>query len=266
MPGAFLPRLKDYASLAGRLAPGEVACAWEVTVDFETRTFGALFLSGLLGSLGHCLGMCGPLVTMFGVQLKARRLAGLPYHLLYHTSRTGVYALFGALVGGLGSALGLGESLGRVAAAISLLLGLSIVLLGLGYLGWLPLGRIEGMGAWLNRTMAWALHRGSLVRVLAIGALNGLLPCGLVYSALLVAATTGGLVAGAAAMAVFGLGTMPALVALGVGTGALSARVRQVFVRVAGALIVIVGLQLALRGLAAWELVPHLYLGKVMIW
>ena len=235
-------------------------------MDLATSTLGALFLSGLLGSLGHCLGMCGPLVTMFGIQFRARRFAGLPYHLMYHTGRLGVYALFGALVGGLGSALGLGDSFGKVAGTVSLLLGLGVVLLGLGYLGWLPLGRIEGGGAWLNRAMGWALRQDSSVRVLALGVLNGLLPCGLVYSALLVAASTGGLLMGVAGMAVFGLGTLPALLVMGVGAGALSARVRQVFVRVAGVLIILVGVQLALRGLAGWGAVPHLHLGKVMLW
>jgi sulfite exporter TauE/SafE len=235
-------------------------------MDLGTSTLGALFLSGLLGSLGHCLGMCGPLVTMFGVQFRARRPAGLPYHLLYHTGRVGVYALFGALVGGVGSALGLGDSLGKVAGTVSLLLGLGVVLLGLGYLGWLPLGRIEGGGAWLSRAMSWALRQGSSVRVLALGALNGLLPCGLVYSALLVAASTGSLLMGAAGMAVFGLGTLPALLVMGIGAGALSARVRQAFVRVAGVLIVVVGVQLVLRGLAGWGVLPHLHLGRVMLW
>jgi sulfite exporter TauE/SafE len=235
-------------------------------MDLGTATLGALFLSGLLGSLGHCLGMCGPLVTMFGVQLRTRRLAGLPYHLFYHTGRVGVYALFGALVGGLGSALGMGDSLGRVAGTLSLLLGLGVVLLGLCYLGWLPLGRIEGAGTWLSRAMGWALQQGSAVRVLALGALNGLLPCGLVYSALLVAASTGGLLVGAAGMIVFGLGTLPALLVVGVGAGALSARVRQVFVRVAGVLIVLVGVQLVLRGLAGWGAVSHLHFGGVMLW
>jgi hypothetical protein len=231
-----------------------------------TGMLGALFLSGFLGSLGHCLGMCGPLVTMFGVQFRARRFAGLPYQLLYHTSRVGVYVIFGALVGGLGSALGLGDSLGKVAGTVSLLLGLGVVLLGLGYLGWLPLGRIEGAGDWLSRAMSWALRQDSSARVLALGALNGLLPCGLVYSALLVAASTGGLLMGAAGMAVFGLGTMPALLVMGVGAGALSARVRQVFARVAGVLIVVVGVQLVLRGLAGWGVVPHVHMGRLMLW
>jgi hypothetical protein len=177
-----------------------------------------------------------------------------------------VYVLFGALVGGLGSALGQGDSLGKVAGTVSLLLGLGVVLLGLGYLGWLPLGRIEEAGAWMSRAMNWALQQDSSARVAALGALNGLLPCGLVYSALLVAASTGGLLMGAAGMAVFGLGTLPALLVVGVGAGALSVRVRQAFVRVAGVLIVIVGVQLMLRGLAGWGAVPHFHLGKVMLW
>jgi sulfite exporter TauE/SafE len=235
-------------------------------MDLGTTTLGELFLSGLLGSLGHCLGMCGPLVTMFGVQFRARRLSGLPYHLLYHASRVGVYALLGALVGGLGSVLGLGDSFGKVAGTVSLFLGLGVVLLGLGYLGWLPLGRIVGGGAWLSRAMGWAFRQDSSARVLALGALNGLLPCGLVYSTLLVAASTGGPLTGAVTMAVFGLGTLSALVAVGVGTGVLSTHVRQVFVRVAGVLIMVVGLQIALRGLAALGAVPHLHLGGVMLW
>jgi len=235
-------------------------------MDLGASTLGALFLSGLVGSLGHCLGMCGPLVTMFGVQLEARGLAGVPYHLLYHTSRVGVYALLGALVGGLGSAMGLGEPLGSAAGMLSLLLGLGIVLLGLGYLGWLPLGRFEGASAWVSHAMGRALQRGGAAGVLALGALNGLLPCGLVYSALLVTASTGSPLAGALGMVVFGVGTLPALMVVGVGAGALSIRVRQAAVRVAGVLIVIVGMQLALRGLAAWGVVPHLHLGRVMLW
>lgn len=235
-------------------------------MGLDTGTFGALFLSGLLGSLGHCLGMCGPLVTMLGIQLKARKPTGWPYHLLYHASRVGVYVILGTIVGGLGSVLGLGDSFGKVTGIVSLLLGLGVVLLGLGYLGWLPLGRIERAGTWINQAMDWALQQGSSVRVLALGALNGLLPCGLVYSALLVAASTGSPLTGTAGMAIFGLGTLPALLVVGVGAGALSARVRQTFVRVAGVLIVVVGLQLALRGLAAWGAVPHLHLGRLMLW
>jgi sulfite exporter TauE/SafE len=149
---------------------------------------------------------------------------------------------------------------------VSLLLGAGVILVGLGYLGWLPLGRVEGAGGWVSRAMGWALKRGSLAGVLALGALNGLLPCGLVYASLLVAASTGGALQGAEAMAVFGLGTTAALVVVGIGAGSLSLGIRQTFARFAGALMVVVGLQLSLRGAAALGAVPHIHVGRLMLW
>jgi sulfite exporter TauE/SafE len=233
--------------------------------------YGVLLLSGFVGSLGHCLGMCGPLVLMVGLQLPARGLAAAPYHLLYHLARVAVYALLGAIVGAVGSLLGLGSGLNRLAGAISLILGLVVVLLGLGYLGWLPLGwlplgRLDASGAWVSRAMGRALKRGGFLGVVLLGAINGLLPCGLVYSALLLAATTAGALPAALGMALFGLGTLPALVVVGLGAGTLSARFRQVLTRVAGVVIVVAGLQLALRGLAALGAIPHLQVGGLVIW
>ena len=145
-------------------------------------------------------------------------------------------------------------------------LGLAVIAFGLGYLGWRPLGQLEGWGTWLNRAMGRALKQGGLRGVILLGALNGLLPCCLVYSALLAAAAGGGVIQGALAMAAFGLGTIPALVIIGLGAGALSARIREALTRIAGIVIVIVGLQLALRGAAALRLVPHLELGRIVIW
>lgn len=232
----------------------------------NTGVYGALLLSGLLGSLGHCLGMCGPLVLMVGLQLRARGLAALPHHLLYHSARVLVYAILGAIVGALGSLLGLGGRLSHFAGVISLVLGLVVVFFGLGYLGWLPLGCLDASADWLSQAMSRALKRGGRWGVILLGALNGLLPCGLVYSALLLAASTGGSLAGALGMVLFGVGTLPPLLVVGVGAAAVSARFRQALTRVAGALIVLVGLQLALRGLAALGAVPHLHLGKLMLW
>jgi sulfite exporter TauE/SafE len=228
--------------------------------------YAALLLSGLLGSMGHCLGMCGPLVMMVGLQFKSRGLAAFLRHLLYHGARISTYALLGMVVGGIGSLLGLGSRLSTLAGVISLVLGLGVILFGLGYLGWLPLGRMEGAGAWLSQATSRALQRGGLWGTILLGILNGLLPCGLVYSALLVASSTGGPLAGALGMLVFGVGTVPALLVVGVGAGTLSPRVRQALTRLAGVLIVVVGLQLALRGLAALDVVPHLRLRGLMIW
>jgi len=235
-------------------------------MNADTSIYGMLFLSGLLGSLGHCLGMCGPLVLMVGLQLRARGWVGASVHGLYHVTRVAVYLVLGGIAGGIGSLLGLNGGLRQVAGAISLVLGLGVVLVGLGYLGWLPLGRLEGGGAWLSKAMSRALRLGSLQGAVLLGTLNGLLPCGLVYSSLLVAASTGSIGTGALGMLIFGLGTIPALLAVGMGSSVLSVRFRQAMSRIAGVFILLVGLQLALRGAAALGWVPHLHLGKVMLW
>jgi sulfite exporter TauE/SafE len=210
--------------------------------------------------------MCGPLVLMMGLQLRARGMARAPSHVLYHGSRIAVYAILGAVIGTIGSLFGLGASLNRAAGVVSLALGLGVVVFGLGYMGWRPLGRIESTGAHLERAMSQALQRGGREGVILLGALNGLLPCGLVYSALLVSATTGGPLPGALGMVLFGLGTLPALFVVGMGAGALSPRLRQALGRVAGVVIVLVGIQLILRGLSALGVVPPLRLGGLVLW
>jgi len=232
----------------------------------DTNLYAALLLTGFLGSLGHCLGMCGPLVMMVGVRFKAQEASALPNHFLYHGARISVYSLLGAIVGGVGSLLGLRSGLSSLAGAISLLLGLGIILFGLGYLGYLPLGRVEGAGLWLNRWMTRALKQGGTTGLIGLGLTNGLLPCGLVYSALLIAASSGGALTGALGMFLFGISTLPALLVLGVGAGALSVHTRQTLARVAGLLILVVGLQLTLRGLAGLGIISHQRSGEVMLW
>jgi sulfite exporter TauE/SafE len=225
-----------------------------------------LFFTGLLGSLGHCLGMCGPLVLMVGAQFSGIAWTRvLPRYLLYHGARIVVYSLLGFLVGAFGLLIGMGARLTHIAGIISLIIGFGIILLGLRYLGWLPLGNLEGSSDLISRMMNKALRRGGLWGLVSLGTLNGLLPCGLVYSALLAAVTTGAPVKAAIAMAAFGIGTLPALLILGMGAGMLSARARQIMSRAAGLLIMLVGVQLILRGAAGLGWVSHLKLGRVMI-
>ncbi|MEJ2301817.1 MAG: sulfite exporter TauE/SafE family protein [Anaerolineales bacterium] len=218
----------------------------------------ALFLSGLLGSLGHCLGMCGPLVLMVGAQFGGVAWTrALPRYLLYHASRIVVYGLLGSIAGVLGSLVGLGGGLNHITGTISLILGAGIILLGLRYLGWLPLGKLEGSSEVVGRMMNKALRRGGLQGLASLGALNGLLPCGLVYSALLAAAATGAPLKAAVAMVAFGAGTLPALLVLGLGAGMLSIPSRQFMSRVAGLLVMLIGVQLILRGAAGLGWMGH---------
>lgn len=231
-------------------------------------SFGALALAGLVGSFGHCMGMCGPLVTMLGVTARrdGSRLPA-PAHVLYHASRIAVYGLLGLAAGAAGSLLSFGGGLSRAAGVLSLLLGAAVVVLGVSFLartGWA--GRALWSGDVLTRAMSGAVRRGGTSGIMALGALNGLLPCGLVYSALLAAAAGGSVLRGGAAMLVFGAATMPVLIALGLGASRLGARARGVLTALAGVLIIAVGVQLMLRGGAALGLLPHVHWGALVLW
>jgi sulfite exporter TauE/SafE len=225
-----------------------------------------LLLSGLVASASHCAGMCGPLVLMVGSRIRGGFASRLERLLTYHGARVVVYGLLGALVGGAGGLIGLGTSLTRLAAGVSVVLGASLLLVGLGYLGLLPRLQVDVAGGWIGRTMGRLLDDEGPKGTILLGALNGLLPCGLVYSALLMASSVGSAGAGALGMIAFGTGTLPALLFLGLGGRVLSTWARKVMMRVAGLLFVLVGLQLVFRGLAAFAVIPHLHLGGVVFW
>lgn len=229
-----------------------------------------LVTTGLAVSLGHCLGMCGPLV---GAIAGAQRAAGLSLgrvaraHLVYHAGRILSYALIGLLVASLGSALSLGVERKELQGAFSIAIGGLMILLGLGLMGWLPTQRLltsgRLTGAVLRASSALRQRRGRGTWFL-LGAANGFLPCGPVYA---IAAGTAASrpLAGAAAMLLFGLGTIPALVAFALGAAHLSPTLKRLFNRLAALLVLLIGAQLVLRGAAALGWIEHLRFGSLVL-
>ncbi len=206
----------------------------------------AAALTGLLGS-AHCVGMCGGFVVLLG----SHDDRGLGRS-AYFAGKTATYTVFGALAGGVGGALT--ALFSQVGGVVSIGLGIAMVGVGLGLCG-VAWGRGPAIGHRLAAQLGPAIgrlvaseKRGALI---ALGALNGLLPCGLVYGMLAVAAGAGSAAAGALTMAVFGLATVPALAL----TGWLGARLRpsqRVWMqRAAGALVVVMGLLTLARGAQA---------------
>ncbi len=224
--------------------------------------------TGLTISLGHCVGMCGPLVSAFGMAqgVEGRRL--LPGFLLYHGGRLLSYALIGCGFGLLGSATRLAGQEQGIQAGLSLAVGLLMVLLGLGLAGWLPATRrLESarLSTFVGERLRGLLgKRGPLAR-LGMGMGNGLLPCGPVYAVAIGGMAAGSAWRGALAMLLFGAGTVPVLLALGLGAGRLSPRLQGRFSKVAALLVVLIGLQLLLRGLAAAGWIGHLRWGEFVL-
>ncbi len=247
----------------------------------DTRYFLVLFVTGLLTSLGHCVGMCGGIIAAYAMQQRQGRpgstwqLSG-PF-LRYHAGRLTGYAILGAGFALLGSlAAQVVGRVGDVQAWISLLTGGLMVALGLGLAGVLPTRRwVEGIGLghWVMVTMRRLLTARSWRGQYGLGLANGFLPCGPVYAVALSATALAGpalsvqsIMPGVLAMLSFGLGTVPALLVLGYGASTLSVRLRGRLFRLAAVLVILLGVQLVLRGLAALGVVPHLVIGPVMIW
>ena len=200
---------------------------------------GSALVLGLLGG-GHCLGMCGGLMGALTLAIppeqRGRRLRLL---LAYNLGRILSYASAGLMLGLAGWAVASSPA----ALALRVVAALLLIAMGLYLAGWWSgLTRIEALGRGLWRHIQPLASRllpvSSLPRALLLGALWGWLPCGLVYSTLLWAASQGNAGYSAALMLAFGLGTWPVLLATGLAAERVTALLRRRSVRVAGGVLV----------------------------
>jgi uncharacterized protein len=219
-----------------------------------------LFFASLLGS-AHCVGMCGPYVALCSARISPggatpRLQAGL--RLLFNAGRVGTYTLIGLLAGAFGQiALAVGQRL-ELRGAISLTAGVVALLFGLALAGRIPdparLLTKAGLDVLIRGGASSAFRAPPYVAAILLGALQGALPCALVYGAASRAAVAGSASGGAVTMLVFGLGTVPAIFALSSLSPGILARLRVR--RWAGIFIGAVGLLLILRGLSGLGVLP----------
>jgi sulfite exporter TauE/SafE len=202
------------------------------------------FSAGLAGS-GHCLGMCGGIVTALAISNRgagaARRFL---YNLLYHLGRVATYASLGLLVG-FASQAGMVTSLKPHLRWLFLAANLFVMAIGLfTALGMRSLGIsvLDGSGwGFLQRLLARVTGSTSVFTAVPAGLLMGLIPCGLLYGVLISAATSGSSLKGGAMMLAFGLGTLPALLLYGQFASTLSALGGALFQRCMGGVVALLG-------------------------
>ncbi|HWD17807.1 MAG TPA: sulfite exporter TauE/SafE family protein [Verrucomicrobiae bacterium] len=206
---------------------------------------GAAFLLGLAGSL-HCAVMCGPLVLALCAARRGRSRPILD-GLSYHGGRIALYGLLGAICGLLGAAL----AWAGLQRWLSIAAGAAILAAALGsFRG--GLARVAPQFvAWLKIQFGRWLRRESSASVALLGAINGLLPCGLVYVACAAAAAGGSVGQGTATMLAFGLGTAPMMLSITLGGGHFAPFFARRARGVVLACSVAAGILLILRGLAA---------------
>lgn len=213
----------------------------------QSMSYGILVATGLLTSL-HCLAMCGGInlsVSMPKAGGSRGRLAGLMPGAMYNIGRVLSYTVLGGLAGSLGAAVSFS---GAAKGAVAILAGIFMVVMGLNMLNVFP---------WLRRfnlSMPRVFGRGIHAKAgskgpLAVGILNGLMPCGPLQAMQLYALGTGSFAAGAVSMFLFSAGTVPLVFGLGSAGSWLKGGSARKLMRVSAVLVVLLGMIMLNRGL-----------------
>jgi len=188
----------------------------------------AVFLTGFLTSF-HCIGMCGPLVLAYSLHLPrpsadasgSYNLAPVVHHLAYHLGRMTTYGLLGGTAGWLADRIVALEVIHTSRFGVSLVGGGAMIAMGLAIIGVLPFPERWISGGFvaqkLSRGLISKLITSSGVgKKIALGLAMGFLPCMPLYAVIVRAMATASFWKGFTVMFVFGLGTMPTLLFLGV--------------------------------------------------
>ena len=232
--------------------------------------FLVVLAAGFAGSF-HCLGMCGGFACALGSAPGASPAATALRHGLYGLGRLVSYMVIGATAGSLGTLL-VGHSHGAAGHAMGFFLagelgtgqrllaivgGLLMVVMALQLLGlirhrpatWIGMGATRSAGLFTAALRALLATR-SPAAAIALGVANGFLPCPLVFSFAALAAASGSPQAGVLIMAAFGLGTLPAMLSMGLLGRLLAPALRRRGVRLAGAFVLVIGFVTLVRGVA----------------
>jgi sulfite exporter TauE/SafE len=238
------------------------------TGEVETVVF---LVVGVLGG-AHCLGMCGPLVTMYADRMDGGRenalsLYEVRQHALFNAGRTVSYAVIGALFGALGSvvygAASTVTAVGDTVRAVSgLIVGVAILFVGARYVLGRPGGHSFGGGGWFGavygRLTAHVDRLANGPGIVGLGLVHGLLPCPILYPAFLYAFAQGSPVRGAVSLTLLGLGTFPTLFLYGTVIGSIGARHREQLHRALGAAFLVMGWMPIAHGLELVGVsIPH---------
>jgi sulfite exporter TauE/SafE len=206
----------------------------------------AALTMGFIGSF-HCIGMCGPIALALPVGhfSNSNKVAAI---LLYNFARVITYAAFGLLFGLIGQ----GFALAGFQQIMSVVIGSILLLIILFPYAWNKKIGISKWNALINKVkMKFGLlfKQRSLSSLLYIGLLNGLLPCGLVYMAIAGSVAVANALKGSMFMALFGLGTIPAMFAVTMVKDLISLNIRNKIQKAVPVFVGIMAILLILRGL-----------------
>ncbi|NTU41838.1 MAG: sulfite exporter TauE/SafE family protein [Nitrospirales bacterium] len=225
--------------------------------------FSLMFSSGLLGGFGHCIGMCGPVVAAYSLQVREHKY--IP-HFLYNLGRISSYTIVGGIMGVTGSFVGVMGFMEGFQRWFMAAMGLFMVVMGLSSAGLLPfakralVSRIEGsrLTGIVMKAFRFLSAEKSMGAYFPMGLVLGFIPCGLLYTAFIGAAAAGaqaegpvyGLLRGMGMLLSFGLGTAVPLFLLGSVVSLSGKRIRTFFYRASAIVMAVTGVVFIVRALA----------------
>jgi sulfite exporter TauE/SafE len=220
-----------------------------VTATAGGFDYGLAFMAGVLGS-GHCLGMCGALVSGYFMKSGASR-SYLPYF-IYQIARISVYTLVGFAAAALGVVLVSSGVFGKVQSILQMFIGAVVILLAMGILGWIPFQgsvRLLPMNV-LRRGYAESRTKGPLLGATIAGLLNGFMPCPLTFAMAIKATSAATIMEGGLLMLTFGAGTLPTMLFVSVAFGKMSAHFRGLMLKSAALIMIAMGCNTIYMGLS----------------
>jgi sulfite exporter TauE/SafE len=206
----------------------------------------AAFTMGFVGSV-HCVGMCGPIVMALPVRTHSWLHKSLKY-LLYHFGRLITYSLLGFVFSFIGKGFvfaGLQQFV-CIVAGILMILSVFIIYRPVHFVWFDEMA--TGLRSRIGQYMRHYFQRAKATDFVILGMLNGILPCGMIYAALLSSVATTGNVSGSFFMFFFGLGTVPIMLLIGLMGGVIGFKWRSKLRGLTPLITIAVGILLLLRG------------------
>ena len=219
-------------------------------------SYALAFMTGLLGS-GHCLGMCGGLVSAFFVRLNAR---GVWPYLAYHGARIVIYGMVGVIAAALGAVVVATGQIGKWQGVLQIVAGLVVIFLGLDLLGVSPIRNGFGFApiAWLRKQFGLATQKGPVLGAMIGGAINGLMPCSMTMAMAVKATTAPSVLEGSLLMLAFGAGTLPSMLSASFLFGKLGPKLRGWLLKGAALFVIALGVSTLWQGVTYYAVMRKL--------
>lgn len=202
---------------------------------------------GFFGSF-HCIGMCGPIALAIPIYNHTRFYKTISI-ILYNAGRIFTYASLGVLFGLVGQGFALAGLQQILSVTLGVLILLGVLLPQRIVTKYTLTNKFFKLFSVIKSSLANQLAKKGLSSLFVLGALNGLLPCGLVYMAITAAIASSTLLHAVLFMAFFGLATVPLMFSLSYFTNLISIQFRSAVRKTIPYVTGVMAVLLILRGL-----------------